>query len=356
MEARAVEIRHKATGEILHRFETATLEGARLAGLYFCGADLSGVNLSGADLSGAICRATLLRGANLRAANLDGAYLLEADLRDADLTHARMTGASLDSTDLSGANLTGANLTGAYAADAKLTRTMLAYTNLQSAHLAGADVTGARLAFTGFADCVSLPDATGLEQVDHLAPSTLDLGTLRAGAARLPDVFLRGAGLAGEEIEALRALYPAPLPRPSCLLWHAEEDRAFAERLRGDLIARNVSCWRYRPDLHAGYLLQIVFDTAMRRHDRLVAVCSRHLLAHPDTPALLNVLTRREQDTGFQRLFPLRLDDSIASDSRDWLHGLRDRPMHDFRSIQEDRAYRAQVDRLTTALTTPTPL
>ena len=56
------EIRHRETGERLHRFETASLAEASLAGLYFCHADLAGVDLTGADLAGAICRATDLRG------------------------------------------------------------------------------------------------------------------------------------------------------------------------------------------------------------------------------------------------------------------------------------------------------
>ena len=44
-----IEIRHKESGEILHRVDADTLEDAVLSGLRLAGADLSGLNLTHAD-------------------------------------------------------------------------------------------------------------------------------------------------------------------------------------------------------------------------------------------------------------------------------------------------------------------
>jgi uncharacterized protein YjbI with pentapeptide repeats len=94
-----IEIKHKITGEVLHRVDADSLQGADLGN-----ADLRGADLSGADLSGA----------NLRLANLFG-----ADLSDANLSYANLSGA-----DLSGAYLGFADLRGAYLRDANLRGTI----------------------------------------------------------------------------------------------------------------------------------------------------------------------------------------------------------------------------------------
>jgi uncharacterized protein YjbI with pentapeptide repeats len=347
--AQALEIRHRETGAVLHRFERDTLEGASLPGLFFCDADLAGANLAGADLSGALFRETDLRGANLAGANLRGTYLFQTDLRDANLAGARMFVVSLDGADASGANLTGVDLTGSYLAETKLCGASLGYANLQSTYLGGADLTGARLAFTVLADCPSLSQATGLDEIEHLGPSALDLSTLRAGATSLPEAFLRGIGLAPEEIASLRALYSGPISYPSCLIAAGAADSQLADRLRADLLARGVSCWRHRPDLGGGYLTQVVFAQAMKRHDRVVVLCSELSLAQPDLGDAILAALERERETGATKLFPVRVDDVLLTDA------LRRRTLFDFRSWTAPDAYQPAFERLLDALESPGP-
>jgi uncharacterized protein YjbI with pentapeptide repeats len=366
----AVEIRHKETGAMLHQLAIDTLEGASLPGLYFCHADLAGANLAGANLAGAIFRETDLRGAILRRANLRGAYLFQADLRGANLAEAQMFVVSLDSADLTGANLTGADLTGSYLAEATLRRATLCYTDLRSTYLAGAELSGARMAFTILADCPSLHLAAGLAEVEHLGPSALDLSTLRAGATRLPDAFLRGAGLGSAEIDALRALDARPSPHPSCLLSAVDADRDLADRLRADLRARGVSCWPFRADLGGGYMVQVAFDQAMKRHDRWVILCSEHSLRQPDVADQILAALEREQETGTQKLFPVRVDDFVLSDELrqtvdeklaagewrvDWARPLRERPPLDFHDWTTASSYQAAFELLLNALENPAP-
>jgi hypothetical protein len=356
-----VAIRHKETGTLLHQLESDTLAGVSLRGMNLCGASLTGADLSGADLSDTIFGAADLREADLTGANLRGAYFGDADLSGANLRDALMFLTSLDRTDLTGANLAGANLTGSYLAETKLVRATLTFTNLQSTYLGGADLTRARIAFTLFAHCPSLHEAAGLGEIEHLGPSSLDLSTLRAGAASLPDAFLRGAGVLPAEIERLSVLASRPTPYSSCLLLHDPADRELADRLRVDLIAHGVNCWPHCADLGAGYVMQVVFDHAMKRHDRWVFICSEASLMQPDLQNQLLDAIERERQTGMQRIFPVRVDDFVfgeellrTADGKvasgewrvDWVRQLRERFVPDFRHWTQAGTYRTALAEL----------
>jgi hypothetical protein len=71
-------------------------------------------------------------------------------------------------------------------------------------------VSGACFAETFISDCRTLHEAFALNAVNHLAPSSLDVRTLRACATYLPDAFLQSLGYTAEEIHSLRTLYTEP--------------------------------------------------------------------------------------------------------------------------------------------------
>jgi uncharacterized protein YjbI with pentapeptide repeats len=116
-------------------------------------------------------------------------------LDDTALTAANFHRATLMATSLVGANLSEADLTGALLSGVRLTRTNLA---------------GACFGETFMADCRTLHEALSLNAVRHLAPSSLDVRTLRACATRLPDAFLESVGYTPEEIHPLKTLYAEP--------------------------------------------------------------------------------------------------------------------------------------------------
>ncbi|MBI3735568.1 pentapeptide repeat-containing protein [Candidatus Sumerlaeota bacterium] len=112
-----IEIKRAFTGEILHRVESDSLEGANLIEANLRGADLSETKLRGANLSRASLRAAEMHEADLENANLEGANLQLANLRrtvlkGANLKAAILEGAALFRADLRGASLSGANLFG----------------------------------------------------------------------------------------------------------------------------------------------------------------------------------------------------------------------------------------------------
>jgi uncharacterized protein YjbI with pentapeptide repeats len=352
-----IEIRHRTTGGVLHRLEANTLAGADLTGINLCNADLVGMDLRGAILTGSVCRFTQWRGANLSRADLRGAYLADADFRGANLSGALLFSDSLDTADLTGANLTGANLTGAYCAEARFVGANLSYANLQSAYLGDADLTGARLAFSLFADCPSLVQAVGLREVEHFGPSMLDLTTLRAGLAELPDSFLRGVGLARDEIQTLRTLYGQAGCYASCFLAFDAADSDLAARLRSDLQANNVSCWPFCPDLGAGYPLQIVFNHAVRRRSRLILLCSETAVRQGRILEAAQNVTGHKPETDRPQPLLLLLDDFVSSNLAveaplsDWRHYFHHCPSIDFGQWQHDDRYKAALRNLLDAIT-----
>jgi uncharacterized protein YjbI with pentapeptide repeats len=89
---------------------------------------------------------------------------------------------------------------------ASFAKAELATATLSGNRLSGADFTGAHLSRTVFARCHDLHCARGLESLEYLSPSCIDLETLRECLAGLPDEFLQGVGLEGRELEALRGM------------------------------------------------------------------------------------------------------------------------------------------------------
>jgi hypothetical protein len=91
--------------------------------------------------------------------------------------------------------------------EAALTAALLLGVNLTRTNLSGTC-----FAETVIADCRTLHEALGLCAIKHLAPSSLDVRTLRACAVTLPDALLQGVGYIPEEIHSLKTLYAQPTP------------------------------------------------------------------------------------------------------------------------------------------------
>ena len=137
--------------------------------------DLTHVDLSGSDLSGA---------------NLTEANLSYSKLRGADLSYAMLVSALFNAVDLRGASLRHTDLT---------------FAVLNGAELTDADFTSALLSQTVIARCPSLSRARGLDTLELLNPSSIDLATLRHGLEHLPEELLVRMGFEGEQLAALRS-------------------------------------------------------------------------------------------------------------------------------------------------------
>jgi hypothetical protein len=291
------------------------------------------------DLSGAELSTANLYGADLHEVNLTGAKLSLASLSDADLSDTNLSGANLQSANLSGADLRGANLRGA----------QLTAADMHDSYLDNADFSNAHMHLTDVVD-VDLSNAKGLEAVVHDGPSSIGIDTLYKSQGRIPDKFLRGAGVPEDVIEHLLPLIRnagQPIQWYSCFISYSTIDKVFAGRLHRDLQDKSVRCWLFTEDAKWGETVWGEIDRGIKLYDKLVVVCSEHSL---QSPAVL-----REIERGLQRedrekknvLFPIRIDDYIFDK---WEHERKadvvKKVVGDFRQWKDHDAYQESFARL----------
>lgn len=305
--------------------------------LDFRDADLRDVGMSCANL----------RNADLRHARMDGAQLVYADLRDADLRHADLRHARMDGADLSYADLRHANLARAWLDNSKLYCANLAeatlararlnnadlqlaslvYADLSGAWLDGADVSRAKFLNTTLAD-TKLNTVSGLESIKHEGPSSIGLDTFFRSQGKIPEVFLRGAGVPDIFLQYASSLAGQPFEFYSCFLSYSTQDEDFASRLHNDFQANGIRCWKWDHDARTGRSLWGEIDSAIRVYEKLVLIASEASLK---SPAVIREIERAlvQEDARMKRklsenpavdcdvLFPIRLDDFIF---KGWNH------------------------------------
>jgi uncharacterized protein YjbI with pentapeptide repeats len=263
-------------------------------------------DLSVADLKGA-----RLRGINLRSSDLTRANLGLAVLDEADLSWAK-----LESTDFNRASLKGANLSEAYLLRTDFGTANLHGAILQKAHvveasfngtdLSGADFGHAVVARVAFSN-VDLSQTTGMESIFHAKPSSVGFDSIYRSQGKIPEEFLRGAGLPEPFILYVRSLVARPVEFFSCFISYAAEDQEFAECLHEDLQASAVRCWFAPHDVRGGRKLYDQIDEAIRLYDRLLLILSEHSMASEWVNTEIAQARQREVAEQRQMLFPVTL-------------------------------------------------
>lgn len=332
-------------------FRWANLGEANLSRANLCGA-----NLTSADLS----RGTLTQ-AQLREARLERAILESVDLRGADLsqTHlgrAYLCGANLSGADLSHARLFRVNRLAALIPRAHLPAGTAVGMSLRGANLLGAYFEEANLHQVDFHDAVihktifsnvDLSTAQGLETAKHFGPSTIGIDTIYRSEGKIPEVFLRGAGVPDDFITYIKSRVGQPFEFYSCFISYSSKDQDFAERLHADLQSKGVRCWFAPKDLKIGEKFRADIEEAIRLSDKLLLVLSEH--------SLQSEWVETEVETAFEEahqrkkvvLFPVRLDDTVMQTNQAWAaHIRRTRHIGDFRRWKADNEYQKGLSRL----------
>src|SRR5258708_5987158 len=100
--------------------------------------------------------------------------------------------------------------------------------DLTGADLSHADLSRARVLWTTFGD-VDLSMVKGLETVMHKGPSTIGIDTIIRSQGKIPDIFLRGAGVPDSIIEAIPSLIGSlkPIDFYSCFISYSSQDQNF---------------------------------------------------------------------------------------------------------------------------------
>lgn len=286
-----------------------SLAGESLAGAHLFEANLVALNLRGVDLTKA----------DLIAANIEGCQLVGANLRDANLAYARVSGSQMISADMRGASLERAYMIGCNLWGADLRRTDLTLTTFVGVYFDDVNLDGAK--FGSLVSFCDISGARGLDTVQHVGHSALDINSLVRSKYSIPDVFLRGCGLREEEIRYLRPLLGHQIPYPSCFISYSTVDEAFATKLHKDLQANGVRCWKWDHDARYGKSMWGEIDQAVRLHDKLVLIASENSLKRAAVNREIERALRQE-DERFKRkqagedidtdvLLPVRIDEYV---------------------------------------------
>jgi hypothetical protein len=295
-----------------------------------------------------------LRGADLGGADLSWTDLSDADLRGADLGEADLGGADLSDADLGDVVLREAHLRGANLRDVVLSEADLRRANLGSANLSRANLSEVKLGWAVLAD-VDLSVAKGLDTVRHFGPSTIGIDTLYKSAGKIPDVFLRGAGVPDSFIAYVGALVGKPIEFYSCFISYSTKDQLFAERLHADLQAKGVRCWFAPHKMSGGKKLHEQIDEAIRLYDRLVLILSEHSMDSEWVKTEIAKARNRELMEKRRMLFPVRLVDFNtlrdwecfdADTGKDSAREIREYFIPDFSYWKEHDRYQEAFDRL----------
>lgn len=349
------------------------LEGADLRGLDLSQADLSRIDLTGADLGAADLRGSDLRWAFLPFANLREANLSKHIRRGADTYHgvdlgcrtklggAQLLEADLSRANLEGADLFGANLRGAILKDANLKEVNLSWADLRNADLRGATLVRATLSLssvdgadlsqstigsTTFGD-LDLSRTRGLGTAIHEGPSTVGIDVIYRSGGKIPEAFLRGAGIPDTFITYIDSLVGQPIQYYSCFISHSTKDHVFTQRLHADLQINGVRCWLASEDLKIGAKIRSAIDESIRLHDKLLLVLSKHSAGSQWVEQEVETALARERKEGRTMLFPIRVDNAVMKMEAGWPALVRNsRNIGDFTRWRDPNAYRKSFARL----------
>jgi hypothetical protein len=308
------------------------------------GVDLEGANLRGINLGGSYHPD---RG-NLGHIDLEGINLTNADLRDAQFNDARLFDASLNGANCQNANFAGANLARAYLIGTNFGHAELGNIDFTEAHLQGADFSYAGLNATIFGEN-DLSSVKGLETVEHRAPSIIGIDVIYHSKGKIPEIFLRGCGIPESFIVQIPALVASiePIQFYKCFISYSSKDQKFADRLYADLQTKGVRCWLASEDLRIGERIRRGIDEAIRLHDKLLLVLSRHSIASDWVQQEVETALARERKEKRSILFPIRLDDAVMKIDTDWPALVKNtRNIGDFRKWKNHVLYSKAFDRL----------
>lgn len=301
--------------------------------------DLSEVAFAGADLWGAELSGASLRGAVLLFGNLGSVYLMNADL----------SSAFLDQCEFGAANLAGADLSGAFVNSTRFAHVVRypgGTTTGTPNCFDGTNFEGATIHGVTFED-VNLSQARGLESVIHTGPSDISLGTIVRSNGRIPESFLRGAGVPNALIESIRSLRTDALAFHSVFISYSSKDHDFAERLHADLQTNAVRCWFAPEDLKIGDRIRPTLDETIRVHDKLLLILSEHSLKSQWVEQEVETALRKEREQDRTVLFPIRLDDAVMEIQSGWPALLRNtRHIGDFTKWKDHDSYQKSFARL----------
>jgi len=200
--------------------------------------------------------------------------------------------------------------------------------------------------WTRFGD-KDLSTVKGLDTVRHRGPSTIGIDTLFRSQGKIPEVFLRGAGVPDTFITYIASLTSQAIQFYSCFISYSSKDEEFAQRLHNDLQAKGVRCWFAPEDLKIGAKIRPTIDETIRLHDKLLLVLSEHSVASQWVEQEVETALARERKQDETMLFPIRLDNAVMEMEGGWPALIKNtRNIGNFSQWKEHDAYQKGFNRL----------
>lgn len=245
---------------------------------------------------------------DLSRAGLQGADLSGADLKGADLSMSDLRGANLSSADLSNANLFGSNLHEANLSGAILVGARLVEATFRRCNLTQSTFHGASFGWNVFAS-IDLSQALGLDTARHSGPSTIGADTLMQSRGKIPESFLLGCGLNNDIITYIPSVFGIRflIEYYSCFISYSHKDEDFCKRLHSRMRDEKMRVWYAPEDMPGGKKLHEEIDQAIRLHDKLLLVLSKHSMKSEWVQQEIYNALEREHLEGRRVLFPIRL-------------------------------------------------
>ena len=300
-------------------------------------------DLSRVDLTGVV-----LKKANLINADLSGINFTNGDLTSAYFVNAHFFKSVLVNADLRWSSFYGAIFTDADLSGAALTLTDLRFASFSTVDIEDADFARSRMGRTTFVN-VDLSSVKGLGDVAHLGPSYVDVHTIYRSKGKIPEIFLRGAGIPDSMIEFMHSLARSEqtIDFYSSFISYSSRDQTFAERLHADLQDKGVRCWFAPEDMKIGDKIRPTLDQSIRVHDKLLLILSKHSVESDWVEQEVETALARERQEKRTVLFPIRLDDAVMEIEVGWPALIRNtRHIGDFRNWKDHDAYQKAFGRL----------
>ena len=219
------------------------------------------------------------------------------------------------------------------------------------------DLTDATLS-NAFLDDTSIGDVDlsvvkNLDTITHLGPSSIGIDTIIRSHGKIPEVFLRNAGVPDSIIVAIPSLIGSlkPIDYYSCFISYSGKDQAFAERLYTDLQSKGVRCWFALEDMNIGDKIRPRIEESIRIYDKLLLVLSEHSIANNWVAYEVERALNKEPQGKPNVLYPIRLDDSVMESKASWADDIKStRHIGDFTNWKNHDDYQKAFDRLLRAL------
>jgi len=200
---------------------------------------------------------------------------------------------------------------------------------------------------------VDLSSVLYLDTLKHDGPSHIGIDTLFLSKGRIPELFLRRAGVPNIFIEYSSALYNSinPIDYYTCFISYSTENQDFAERLYADLQNKGVRCWFAPHNMRIGDKIRHKIDEFILVYDKLLLILSHSSVNSQWVEHEVETAIGKELEGSPNVLFPIRLDEVVMESRTGWAAHIKlTRHIGDFTKWKEHDSYQKSFLHLLEAL------